>query len=121
VLLRRRTGGHQNEVPGSGTALSRLFANLLDNALRHTDSAVTVELRGAEDELVVEVGDDGPGIAEPGRERVVDRVTRLDDARTRSEGDTGLGLAIARAIAAAHGGTLTAEAPRTATAAPARS
>ncbi|MFK0022652.1 sensor histidine kinase [Streptomyces sp. NPDC090798] len=100
-------------IPGSRTALARLFTNLLDNALRHAHSTVTVEVRHTEHELVVEVGDDGPGIPEPDRERVFDRFTRLDNARTRSEGGTGLGLAIARDIATAHGGRLTAESPRT--------
>lgn len=100
-------------ILGSPTALARLFLNLIDNALRHAHSRVTVEVHDTEHELVVEVSDDGPGIPEPDRERVFDRFTRLDNARTRSEGGTGLGLAIARDIAAAHGGTLTAEPPRT--------
>lgn len=100
-------------ILGSGTALTRLFTNLLDNALRHAHSTVTVEVSHTERELIVEVTDDGPGIPEPDRERVFDRFTRLDNARTRSEGGTGLGLAIARDIATAHGGTLTAERPRT--------
>ncbi|MEU8905710.1 HAMP domain-containing sensor histidine kinase [Streptomyces mirabilis] len=100
-------------VLGSRTALARLFTNLLDNALRHAHSTVTVEVRHTEHEVVVEVSDDGRGIPEPDRERVFDRFTRLDNARTRSEGGTGLGLAIARDIATAHGGTLTAESPRT--------
>lgn len=98
-------------VPGSRTALARLLTNLLDNALRHAHSSVTVEVRDTERELVVEVMDDGPGIPAADRERVFDRFTRLDDARTPSQGGTGLGLAIARDIATAHGGTLTAEAP----------
>nr|WSY48907.1 HAMP domain-containing histidine kinase [Streptomyces sp. NBC_00886] len=101
-------------ILGSRTALTRLFTNLLDNALRHAHSTVTVEVSHTERELIVEVGDDGPGIPEPDRERVFDRFTRLDNARTRSEGGTGLGLAIARDIATAHGGTLTAEPSRTA-------
>ncbi|WP_329240594.1 HAMP domain-containing histidine kinase [Streptomyces sp. NBC_01478] len=100
-------------ILGSPTALARLFLNLIDNALRHAHSSVIVEVHHTEHELVVEVSDDGPGIPEPDRERVFDRFTRLDNARTRSEGGTGLGLAIARDIAAAHGGTLTAEPPRT--------
>jgi len=100
-------------ILGSRTALTRLFANLLDNALRHARSTVTVEVHRTEGELTVEVTDDGPGIPEADRERVFDRFTRLDNARTRSEGGTGLGLAIARDIAAAHGGTLTAESSRT--------
>ncbi|MFD3309544.1 ATP-binding protein [Streptomyces sp. NPDC058694] len=100
-------------ILGSPTALARLFTNLIDNALRHAHSTVTVEVRHTRRELAVEVSDDGPGIPEPDRERVFDRFTRLDNARTRSEGGTGLGLAIARDIATAHGGTLTAEPPRT--------
>ncbi|MFF3655960.1 sensor histidine kinase [Streptomyces olivochromogenes] len=100
-------------ILGSPTALARLFTNLLDNAVRHAHSTVTVEVRHTEHEVVVEVSDDGPGIPEPDRERVFDRFTRLDNARTPSEGGTGLGLAIARDIATAHGGTLTAEPPRT--------
>ncbi|MFJ6893889.1 sensor histidine kinase [Streptomyces hokutonensis] len=100
-------------VLGSPTALARLFTNLIDNALRHAHSTVTVEVHHTEHEVVVEVSDDGPGIPEPDRERVFGRFTRLDNARTPSEGGTGLGLAIARDIATAHGGTLTAEPPRT--------
>ena len=99
-------------ILGSRTALTRLFTNLLDNALRHAHSTVSVEIRHTEHDLIVEVSDDGPGIPEADRERVFDRFTRLDNARTRSEGGTGLGLAIARDIATAHGGTLTAEPPR---------
>ena len=103
----------EEAILGSRTALTRLFANLLDNALRHARSTVTVEVHRTGRELTVEVTDDGPGIPEADRERVFDRFTRLDNARTRSEGGTGLGLAIARDIAAAHGGTLTAESSRT--------
>ncbi|MEU9413597.1 HAMP domain-containing sensor histidine kinase [Streptomyces sp. NPDC048281] len=98
-------------VPASRSALTRLLTNLLDNALRYAHTGVTVEVRHTERELVVEVGDDGPGIPAGDRERVFDRFTRLDNARTRSEGGTGLGLAIARDIASAHGGTLTARTP----------
>ncbi|TXS35345.1 sensor histidine kinase, partial [Streptomyces sp. uw30] len=98
-------------VPGSRTALARLLTNLVDNALRYAHASVTVEVRHTDRELFVEVTDDGPGIPAVDRERVFDRFTRLDNARTRSEGGTGLGLAIARDIATAHGGTLAAGAP----------
>ncbi|MEU9289021.1 HAMP domain-containing sensor histidine kinase [Streptomyces sp. NPDC048275] len=103
--------GPDEPVLGSRTALARLFTNLLDNALRHAHTTVTVQVRPTEHELAVEVVDDGPGIPAADRDRVFDRFTRLDNARTRSEGGTGLGLAIARDIATAHGGTLTAQAP----------
>jgi signal transduction histidine kinase len=100
-------------VIGSRIALSRLLANLLDNAVRHAGSTVQVQTRHRRDQVVIEVTDDGPGIAEGDRARVFDRFTRLDDARTRGgvDGGTGLGLAIARDIALAHGGTLVAAAP----------
>ncbi|MEV6994312.1 HAMP domain-containing sensor histidine kinase [Streptomyces sp. NPDC093228] len=102
----------EDDVLGSRTALARIFTNLLDNGLRHAHSGVTVEIRHSGHELTAEVWDDGPGIEEADRERVFDRFTRLDNARTRTAGGTGLGLAIARDIATAHGGTLTALPPR---------
>ena len=52
------------------------------------------------------VADDGPGIPEDQRERVFERFTRIDDARTRNAGGAGLGLAIAREIVERHRGTV---------------
>jgi signal transduction histidine kinase len=52
------------------------------------------------------VEDDGPGIPEPDRERVLERFVRLDDARARDDGGSGLGLAIVAELVAAHGGTV---------------
>ncbi|WUH78519.1 HAMP domain-containing histidine kinase [Streptomyces sp. NBC_00435] len=95
-------------VRGSTIWLSRLVTNLLDNAGRHAEERVALVLRvdGARGEAVLEVTDDGAGIAPADRERVFERFTRLDDARARDEGGTGLGLAIARDIALRLGGTL---------------
>ncbi|GGZ17294.1 hypothetical protein GCM10010387_07470 [Streptomyces inusitatus] len=98
-------------VLGNAAQLTRLLANLLENARRHAVAAVRVRVTAGGHEVVLEVTDDGPGIPAEDRERVFDRFTRLDDARTRHDGGTGLGLAIARSIATAHGGTLTARAP----------
>ncbi|MGI5322353.1 sensor histidine kinase [Actinomadura nitritigenes] len=69
---------------------------------------VEVEARREGDSAIVEVRDDGPGIPDADRDRVFERFTRLDAARSRSEGGSGLGLALARQIAAVHGGTLRA-------------
>ncbi|WP_051731954.1 sensor histidine kinase [Kitasatospora phosalacinea] len=98
-------------VLGNRTWLTRLLTNLVDNAQRYADSRVEVQLAVVEGEVVLEVRDDGPGIPEPDRERVFERFTRLDDARSRELGGAGLGLAIARDLAEHHGGTLAAECP----------
>jgi signal transduction histidine kinase len=95
-------------VAGRPEHLARAVRNLLENAARHARRAVTVTLTiaegGAEAELTV--ADDGPGIDPADRVRVFDRFTRLDAARGRDEGGTGLGLPIAREIVEAHGGRI---------------
>ncbi|WP_243716181.1 sensor histidine kinase [Actinomadura darangshiensis] len=94
-------------VRGGRSELARLLTNLLDNADRHAASEVTVMLRVERpDTAVVEVIDDGTGIAPEDRERVFERFARLADGRHRDAGGTGLGLAIARDIAVAHRGSL---------------
>ncbi|WP_245674653.1 sensor histidine kinase [Herbidospora cretacea] len=89
--------------------ISRVLVNLLDNAERHATSQITVTVRAENGIAVLEVQDDGAGLAVEDRERVFERFTRLDAARARDAGGTGLGLAIAREIAQAHQGTLTVE------------
>ncbi|QFZ24349.1 HAMP domain-containing histidine kinase [Saccharothrix syringae] len=100
---------HPVPVRGSHVLLDRLLGNLLDNAERHATTTVTVRLGTENDHAVLEVLDNGPGIPPEDRERVFDRFTRLDDARTRDTGGTGLGLPIARRIATNHRGTLRAD------------
>ena len=93
-------------VHGSSDQLRRLVANLVDNAVRHASSRVDVRLHHELGHAVLEVTDDGPGIPEEHWETIFDRFTRLDHARTRDTGGSGLGLSIARDIATAHSGTL---------------
>jgi signal transduction histidine kinase len=95
-------------VAGRPEHLARVVRNLLENAARHARTAVTVTLRAntAAGELELVVADDGPGIEPADRARVFDRFTRLDDARSRDEGGSGLGLPIAREIVEAHGGRI---------------
>ncbi len=92
-------------VTGSPEELSRLFRNLVDNAVRYARRRVVITARTA-GPLVVEIIDDGPGIPASERERVFGRFVRLDPSRGQAGGSSGLGLAIAREIAAAHGATI---------------
>ncbi|MFI6322086.1 sensor histidine kinase [Nonomuraea sp. NPDC050556] len=93
-------------VTGDRLRLARLLTNLLDNAERHAERTVTVKVACEEGQAVLEVVDDGAGIAEDQREVVFRRFTRLDASRHRDAGGTGLGLPIAREVARAHGGSL---------------
>lgn len=94
------------EVNGNADRLARVVRNLLENASRHAASTVAVRLTVDGKVARLEVSDDGPGIALADRERVFERFTRLDASRSRGTGGAGLGLAIAREIVTAHGGTI---------------
>jgi signal transduction histidine kinase len=96
-------------VHGRREQLQRVVRNLLDNAARHADSRVAVELRTSDDVVELAVDDDGPGIPFDDRERVFERFTRLDDGRARDAGGLGLGLAMVKAITEQHGGTVIVE------------
>lgn len=100
-------------VYGARAQVSRLVANLLDNAHRYGGGEIRLTARRDGDEALVEITDEGPGIPAADRERIFGRFTRLDTARSREAGGTGLGLAISREVALAHGGGLrVADAPR---------
>ena len=80
---------------------------LLDNAVKYSDEHSAIELRarwGGQGEVVIEVEDEGVGIARDAIGRIFARFGRADSARTRSAGGVGLGLAIVEAIADHHGG-----------------
>ncbi|SNT23151.1 Signal transduction histidine kinase [Streptosporangium subroseum] len=104
-------------VIGDRLRLGRLLTNLLDNAERHADSMITITVRRAPGDgqrfphgmAVLEVVDDGQGIDPDKRELVFQRFARLDAARNRDAGGTGLGLPIARQIAETSGGSLQIE------------
>jgi signal transduction histidine kinase len=101
-----RDGVRSVTVLGDVDALSRVVANLVDNAVRHAATAVTVAVHDDDGVAQLVVADDGPGIPIADRERVFDRFTRLDAARSRDQGGTGLGLAIVRELVQAHRGTV---------------
>jgi signal transduction histidine kinase len=98
------------QVSGDRAQLARAVGNLVDNAARHASGTVTLALAELDGTAVLSVTDDGPGIPPAERERVFERFTRLDPSRAAGDGTgAGLGLAIARDIAARHGGTLTVD------------
>ncbi|MFF3330908.1 sensor histidine kinase [Streptomyces sp. NPDC002888] len=86
----------------------QVLDNLLTNAAVHTPAGtpVSVEIAVAPDAALVRVTDAGPGIPPADRERVFDRFYRVDKARSRDRGGSGLGLSVARSLIHAHGGTL---------------
>ena len=127
--------GEPLTVPGDPQRLAQVLANLLDNARRYTpdggEITVTIDHApadafepnavsgtrpgGSGSPARVRVLDTGPGVPAADRERIFDRLVRLDDARRRDAGapglsGAGLGLAIARGIARAHGGELRCDA-----------
>jgi two-component system phosphate regulon sensor histidine kinase PhoR len=89
--------------------IDQVLANLIDNAVKYTESGgVTVRLGAAPAGAWCEVEDTGAGIPEEDLPRIFERFYRVDKARSREKGGTGLGLAIVKHVLALHGGTVTA-------------
>jgi signal transduction histidine kinase len=115
VRLVGEVSGDVDPVLANPPRLQRVLHNLLSNALRHTPADGTVALRAAPhgDEVRVEVADTGEGIAPEDLPRVFERSFRAERSRTRPDKDgapgAGLGLAIARGLIEAHGGTMDVE------------
>jgi signal transduction histidine kinase len=87
--------------------IGQVVRNLLDNAARHTSHTVRIETHATGFEASLCVADDGPGIAHADRDKIFERFVRLDEARSREAGGTGLGLSVVRSIVEAHGGRIT--------------
>ena len=103
-----RTGLTALNIEADPTRLAQILSNLLDNARRYTPpgGTITVDLGRSDAAAEVVITNTGPGIPEDERERIFERLVRLDAGRARDHGGAGLGLAIARALARAHGGEL---------------
>ena len=93
-------------VDGDEDRLRQVLANLVGNALAHTPPSATISVaaRAEGGNAVLEVRDDGPGMAADQAAHAFERFYRGDPGRARTRGGSGLGLAIVQAIAVAHGG-----------------
>jgi heavy metal sensor kinase len=105
--------GHTEElvVKGDEARLRELFMNILDNAIRYTHApgTISVSLRREGQMAVVAIKDTGVGIPAEDIPFIFERFYRVDKSRSRAEGGIGLGLAICRHIAEAHGGKIEVE------------
>ncbi len=101
----------QAVVPGDRDLLKQLVLNLVDNAIKFSPPGgdVTVSLREVEDSVELVVANRGPGIPQDQIERIFDRLFRVSGAESRTVGGAGIGLAISRWIARAHGGDIRVE------------
>ena len=106
VRLEAAQDGEPPVVLGDEPRLRQVLVNLVGNALAHTPprTPVTVRLHTERGLAVVEVRDEGPGLAPADASRVFERFYRADVARSRAQGGSGLGLSIVRAVVEAHGG-----------------
>lgn len=105
--------GVAGTVSADRDRLAQVVGNLVDNALRATRGSGRIEMQvsgstdvPAQPVVLLDVRDDGPGVPEAERERIFERLVRLDQARNAQDAGAGLGLPIARGIARAHGGDL---------------
>jgi two-component system sensor histidine kinase BaeS len=97
--------------------MGQVLGNLLDNALRHTPASGTVTISAARSRktggVALSISDTGEGIPAEHLPHLFERFYRVDTARDRAHGGSGIGLAIAKALVQAHGGQLTATSPGT--------
>lgn len=93
---------------GDENLIKRLFLNLLENAVKYNVEGGCVTILVSKEPLLakVTITDTGIGIEKNSLEKIFDRFYRVDKARSRADGSSGLGLAIAKCIAEAHQGTI---------------
>jgi len=103
--------GDNFEISADRDKIEQLFVNLIDNAIKYTNEhgQITIRLDGRAEEICVSVQDNGIGIPRKDLDRVFERFYRVDKARSRRLGGTGLGLGIAKHIVLAHHGDIRLE------------
>ncbi len=113
VTLRKDVGAQLPDLHVDPDRIAQVLGNLLDNALRHTPAGgeVIVTARATPHGVEVAVRDTGEGIPAEHLPHVFERFYRVDAARDRARGGSGIGLAIVKALVEAHGGAVTASSP----------
>ncbi len=107
MVVRSQIAPTRAPVQGEEDRLVQMLTNLIDNAIKYgKPGPVTVSLTAEADEWVLTVADRGPGIPAEHLPRLTERFYRVDTARSRSLGGTGLGLALVKHILRRHGGRL---------------
>jgi signal transduction histidine kinase len=109
IVVQSEVDGSLAPARGNPEKLQRVLFNLLQNAIRHTPPDGTVVVRAGHapgPAVVVEVADTGEGISPEDRERIFEPFIQGASRASRTDGSAGLGLAIARAIVEAHGGSM---------------
>jgi signal transduction histidine kinase len=101
--------GRRLQTRGPKGDVMRALTNLVDNAVRHARTRVVLDATSVGHQVEITVTDDGHGISVEDRERVFDRFTRLDEARDRDSGGSGLGLSITQALLQRRGGDVSLE------------
>lgn len=99
------------EIEVDGQRMKEVLTNILDNALRYTPDAghITMSARRAGDDIEIRIQDSGPGLPADDLDKVFERFYRTEASRSREEGGSGLGFAIARSIVEKHNGRIWAE------------
>jgi two-component system, OmpR family, sensor histidine kinase BaeS len=99
-------------IKADAQRLSQLFRNLIGNSLKYTDpdGALSIELWRDAQRIVIDFQDSAPGVPVEALPRLFERLYRVEGSRNRHTGGAGLGLAIARNVVEAHGGTIVADA-----------
>jgi heavy metal sensor kinase len=101
----------QVKVQGDRYRLKQVLLNLIDNAIKYCPAGTLIQIRlaPADSAYVLEVKDNGPGIPREEIQRLFDRFYRIDKARSREIGGSGLGLSICKSICEGHGGKIEAD------------
>jgi signal transduction histidine kinase len=111
ITLYTKAAADLPEIDVDPQRMKEVFSNILDNALRYTpeDGHITLSAKLVEDSIEMRVQDSGPGIPSDELDKIFERFYRTETSRTREEGGSGLGFAIAKSIVEKHNGRIWAE------------